>query len=55
MAVDLDRIVVALDRLFDLNAAEPNPAMSRHLPRVHEEAGIDWKPVLISFPRPVGE
>jgi hypothetical protein len=43
VAVDRDRIVAALDRLFNLDAAVPDPAMSRHLPRVYEEAGIDWR------------
>src|SRR4051794_18793936 len=43
MTVDLDRVVVALDRLFNLNVAGPDPAMSRHLPRVYDEAGIDWR------------
>jgi putative NIF3 family GTP cyclohydrolase 1 type 2 len=43
MAVDLDRVVVALDRLFELDVAEPDPAMSRHLPRVYDEAGTDWR------------
>ncbi|MET7831547.1 Nif3-like dinuclear metal center hexameric protein [Micromonospora sediminicola] len=41
--MDLDRIVAALDSLFELDTAPPDTAMSRHLPRVHEEAGIDWR------------
>ncbi len=40
---DLNRLVAALDRLFRLDTAEPDGAMSRHLPRVYEEAGTDWR------------
>jgi putative NIF3 family GTP cyclohydrolase 1 type 2 len=43
MAVDLDRIVAALDDLFDLESAPPDPAMSRHVPRVYRDAGVDWR------------
>jgi putative NIF3 family GTP cyclohydrolase 1 type 2 len=43
MAVDLDRIVAALDDLFDLDAAERDVAMSRHVPRVYDEVGTDWR------------
>jgi putative NIF3 family GTP cyclohydrolase 1 type 2 len=43
MVVGLDRIVAALDGLFDLDRAAPDIAMSRHLPRVYEDAGVDWR------------
>jgi putative NIF3 family GTP cyclohydrolase 1 type 2 len=43
MTVELDRIVAALDQLFNLDEAEPDPAMSRHVPRVYDNAGIDWR------------
>jgi putative NIF3 family GTP cyclohydrolase 1 type 2 len=43
MVVDLDRIVTALDELFALATAGPDVAMSRHLPRVYDEAGTDWR------------
>jgi putative NIF3 family GTP cyclohydrolase 1 type 2 len=43
MAVDLDTIVAALDDLFSLDTAEPDTSMSRHVPRVFEGAGIDWR------------
>jgi hypothetical protein len=32
-----------LDELFDLGAAEPDPAMSRHLSRVYAEVSVDWR------------
>jgi putative NIF3 family GTP cyclohydrolase 1 type 2 len=41
--VDLDQVVGALDELFDLATAEPDASMSRHVPRVFDEAGIDWR------------
>ena len=43
MAVELDRIVAALDDLYQLDSAEPDTSMSRHVPRVFDEAGIDWR------------
>ena len=43
MTAELDRIVAGLDQLFHLDEAQPDPAMSRHLPRVYEDAGIDWR------------
>ncbi|MDG4836307.1 Nif3-like dinuclear metal center hexameric protein [Micromonospora sp. WMMD967] len=43
MVVDLNRIVAALDELFALNASAPDTAMSRHLPRVFDEVGTDWR------------
>ncbi|MEU8079208.1 Nif3-like dinuclear metal center hexameric protein [Catellatospora citrea] len=43
MPLDLDRVVSALDALFALDVAGPDTAMSRHLPRVHDEVGIDWR------------
>jgi putative NIF3 family GTP cyclohydrolase 1 type 2 len=43
MLVDLDRLVTALDELFALDTAAPDIAMSRHLPRVYEEVGTDWR------------
>jgi putative NIF3 family GTP cyclohydrolase 1 type 2 len=39
----LQTLVDDLDRLFDLPAAPPDIAMSRHLPRVYAEAGVDWR------------
>jgi putative NIF3 family GTP cyclohydrolase 1 type 2 len=39
----LQTLVDDLDRLFDLPSAEPDIAMSRHLPRVYAEAGVDWR------------
>ena len=39
----LQTLVDDLDRLFDLAAAGPDPAMSRHVPRVYAEAGVDWR------------
>lgn len=32
-----------LDDLFELEHAEPDTAMRRHVPRVHDEAGVDWR------------
>jgi putative NIF3 family GTP cyclohydrolase 1 type 2 len=43
MAIELDRIVTALDALFDLPSAEPDASMSRHVPRVYEAVGFDWR------------
>jgi putative NIF3 family GTP cyclohydrolase 1 type 2 len=43
VTVDLDRVTSALDGLFALDAATPDTAMSRHLPRVHDEVGTDWR------------
>jgi len=43
MAVDLDTVVAALDDLFSLDTAEPDSSMSRHIPRVFDAAGIDWR------------
>ncbi|WP_319463954.1 Nif3-like dinuclear metal center hexameric protein [Micromonospora sp. RTP1Z1] len=43
MVVDLDRIVAALDELFALDASAPDTAMSRHLPRVYDKVGTDWR------------
>ncbi|MFU8876302.1 Nif3-like dinuclear metal center hexameric protein [Micromonospora sp. SL4-19] len=43
MVVDLDQVVTALDELFALDAAAPDIAMSRHLPRVYDEIGTDWR------------
>jgi putative NIF3 family GTP cyclohydrolase 1 type 2 len=39
----LDTITAALDQLFGLASAAPDVAMSRHLPRVYEEVGADWR------------
>jgi putative NIF3 family GTP cyclohydrolase 1 type 2 len=41
--VELHVIVAALDELFALDSAEPDASMSRHVPRVFDEAGIDWR------------
>jgi putative NIF3 family GTP cyclohydrolase 1 type 2 len=41
--VDLDTLVAQLDALFDLASAEPDVAMSRHVPRVYAAAGVDWQ------------
>ncbi|SCL69841.1 Nif3-like dinuclear metal center hexameric protein [Micromonospora chersina] len=46
MVVDLDRIVAALDELFGLDASAPDTAMSRHLPRVYDEVGTDWRAIV---------
>ena len=43
MGTELDRIVGALDALFELDEAAPDIAMSRHLPRVYDEVGFDWR------------
>jgi putative NIF3 family GTP cyclohydrolase 1 type 2 len=40
---ELQRLVEDLDRLFELAGAEPDIAMSRHVPRVYAEAGVDWR------------
>lgn len=39
----LRTLVDDLDALFELGTAEPDTAMRRHVPRVHDEAGIDWR------------
>jgi putative NIF3 family GTP cyclohydrolase 1 type 2 len=39
----LQTLVDDLDRLFDLAAATPDVAMSRHVPRVYAEVGVDWR------------
>ncbi|MEH1127616.1 Nif3-like dinuclear metal center hexameric protein [Micromonospora sp. CPCC 206061] len=39
----LDDITTALDRLFELEEAAPDIAMSRHVPRVYDEVGVDWR------------
>jgi putative NIF3 family GTP cyclohydrolase 1 type 2 len=39
----LQTVVDDLDRLFELATAAPDIAMSRHLPRVYAEAGVDWR------------
>jgi putative NIF3 family GTP cyclohydrolase 1 type 2 len=41
--VDLDTLVEDLDALFDLASADPDVAMSRHVPRVYAAAGLDWQ------------
>ena len=43
MVVELDAIVAALDDLYQLDTAKPDASMSRHVPRVFGEAGIDWR------------
>lgn len=39
----LRTLVDDLDRLFQLAGAAPDIAMSRHVPRVYAEAGVDWR------------
>jgi putative NIF3 family GTP cyclohydrolase 1 type 2 len=39
----LQTLVDDLDRLFDLAGAPPDIAMSRYVPRVYAEAGVDWR------------
>ncbi|WP_433718699.1 Nif3-like dinuclear metal center hexameric protein [Actinoplanes sp. CA-051413] len=39
----LQTVVDDLDRLFELASAAPDIAMSRHLPQVYAEAGVDWR------------
>ncbi|MFI7540665.1 Nif3-like dinuclear metal center hexameric protein [Actinoplanes sp. NPDC049599] len=39
----LQTLVDDLDGLFELAAATPDVAMSRHVPRVYAEAGVDWR------------
>jgi putative NIF3 family GTP cyclohydrolase 1 type 2 len=39
----LDALVREMDSLWDLTRAGPDPAMSRNLPRVYEEADVDWR------------
>jgi len=39
----LQILVDDLDRLFELATAAPDVAMSRHVPRVYAEAGVDWR------------
>jgi putative NIF3 family GTP cyclohydrolase 1 type 2 len=39
----LQTLVDDLDRLFELATAVPDIAMSRHVPRVYAEAGVDWR------------
>ncbi|MFR9775842.1 Nif3-like dinuclear metal center hexameric protein [Micromonospora sp. MS34] len=41
--IPLATLVADLDDLFELADAEPDTAMRRHVPRVHEEAEIDWR------------
>ena len=43
MSMSLDDLVAALDELYDLDSAEPDAGMSRHVPRVYVEAGLDWR------------
>jgi putative NIF3 family GTP cyclohydrolase 1 type 2 len=43
MVMDLDRITTALDVLFELDTSSPDVAMSRHVPRVYDEVGVDWR------------
>jgi putative NIF3 family GTP cyclohydrolase 1 type 2 len=43
MAMNLDTIVAALDDLFSLDTAQPDTSMSRHVPRVFDAAGVDWR------------
>ncbi|GAA2491316.1 Nif3-like dinuclear metal center hexameric protein [Winogradskya humida] len=43
MAIRLDHVTAELDALFDLDAAGPDTAMSRHVPRVFDEVGFDWR------------
>ncbi|AEV85387.1 hypothetical protein ACWT_4367 [Actinoplanes sp. SE50] len=43
MVTKLDLVCAALDALFDLDTAAPDAAMSRHVPRVYDEAGVDWR------------
>jgi putative NIF3 family GTP cyclohydrolase 1 type 2 len=41
--IGLDTLAGELDALWAIDAAGPDPAMSRHLPRVYDAAGIDWR------------
>jgi putative NIF3 family GTP cyclohydrolase 1 type 2 len=41
--VALDALVSEMDALWDVAAAGPDPTMSRNLPRVYEDAGVDWR------------
>jgi putative NIF3 family GTP cyclohydrolase 1 type 2 len=41
--VALDALVAELDALWDVAQAGPDPSMSRNLPRVYEEARVDWR------------
>lgn len=41
--VALDELVAEMDLLWDVAAAGPDPTMSRNLPRVYEDAGVDWR------------
>jgi putative NIF3 family GTP cyclohydrolase 1 type 2 len=41
--VSLDGLVAEMDALWDVVGAGPDPAMSRNLPRVYTDAGVDWR------------
>ena len=43
MSIRLDRLVDDLDLLYRLDSAPVDASMSRHLPRVYDDAGIDWR------------
>lgn len=39
-------MVSEMDSLWDVPGAGPDPAMSRNLPRVYEDAGVDWRAIV---------
>ncbi|MBB4765616.1 hypothetical protein ACFQFC_15490 [Amorphoplanes digitatis] len=43
MRMKLDHVTDALDVLFELDTAAPDAAMSRHVPQVYDEVGVDWR------------
>jgi putative NIF3 family GTP cyclohydrolase 1 type 2 len=43
VGVELSAIVAALDALYELDSTGPDVAMSRHVPRVYDGIGLDWR------------
>lgn len=43
MSIRLDHLAGDLDSLYRLDSAPLDASMSRHLPRVYDDAGVDWR------------
>src|SRR5262245_33140414 len=43
MSIRLKQLVDSLDSLYRLDSAPVDPSMSRHVPRVYDNAGVEWR------------
>jgi hypothetical protein len=43
MSIRLDDLINDLDSLYRLDSAPSDASMSRHLPRVYDDAGVEWR------------